>query len=78
MWLDNEDMARKFGQGELWDERWAEAQRAMAGTPEEFSRFLARNGITWVLAQGEGFARLCREAGLQGAARDGSVAVFRR
>lgn len=76
VWLDNEDMARKFGQGELWDGRWGEAQQAVRGGPEGFARFLERHGITWVLAQDESLARECASAGLSEAFRSGGVAVF--
>ena len=77
VYLDNGDMAHKFGQGPVWDLRLAEAQQAMRGAPEGFAAFLQRNGITWVMAQDEGLSRLCDTAGLTEAFRKGGVVVFR-
>lgn len=78
VWLDNEDMARKFGQGRMWDARLAMAQRAMAGPPQDFRSFLDRNGIGWVLAQDERLAEQSAKAGLRRAFQSGAVSVWGR
>ena len=78
VWLDNEDMARKFGQETMWDGRWAEAERAMGGPPSAFRSFLAARGIGWVIAQSPTLAQTARAAGLTEAFRSGGVAVFRQ
>lgn len=77
VWLDNEDMARKFGQRKLWEQRWAEAEKAMSGSAEELARFLQRHGISWLMAQEEHLAKQAQAAGLYEAFRSGHVAVFR-
>jgi len=76
VWLDNEDMARKFGQGPMWDERWHEAQQAMAGSPADFATFLRQNDIRWVLAQEPRLAALAGSAGCQEVFRSGQTAVL--
>lgn len=53
VWLDNEEMARKFGQGPLWDERWRELDKAWrTKNPAELREFLQRNHIRWVINNG--------------------------
>ena len=53
VWLDNEDMARKFGQGAIWDRRWQELDKAWHTTnPAELRQFLQRNHIRWVVNNG--------------------------
>lgn len=78
VWLDNEDMARKFGQGPLWDARLQVAQRAMSGPPQDFRSFLDRNGIEWVLAQDERLAGQSARAGLRRTFQSGPVSVWSR
>lgn len=75
-WLDNEDMARKFGQGPIWDQRWAEAERALKGSPQGFSAFLRRNGINWVIL-GYEEKRLVRAPGLQPALVEDGLGLYR-
>jgi hypothetical protein len=76
VWLDNEDMARKFGQGTMWDARWAEAQRAMQSAAA-FRRFVGEQRIGWVVAQTPELAALARAAGMTQDFRSGAVTVFR-
>ena len=75
VWLDNEDMARKFGQGPMWDRRWHDTQQAMA-SPEAFRRFLGENRIDWVIAQTPTTDALARAAGMTEDFHSGAVTVF--
>lgn len=73
IWLDNEDMARKFGQGAIWDARYAELQQAMNGGEGAAQRFLNRNDIRWVIAQG---GRRFERVGLTEVFGSGNVRVY--
>lgn len=73
LWLDNEDMARKFGQGEIWDARYAELQRAMNGGEGAVQRFLRKHDIRWVIAQG---GRRLETGGLTEVFGSGNVRVY--
>ncbi|MEN6641347.1 MAG: hypothetical protein ABFE08_02765 [Armatimonadia bacterium] len=73
IWLDNEDMARKFGQGELWDARYAELRRATDGGEAGMRRLLKEDDIRWIIAQG---GRRLESYGLSEVFREGEVRVY--
>ncbi|MBU0607113.1 MAG: hypothetical protein KKI08_04465, partial [Armatimonadetes bacterium] len=75
VWLDNEDMARKFGQGPMWDRRWHGTQQAMT-SPETFRRYLGESRIDWVIAQTPATVALARAAGMTENFHSGAVTVF--
>lgn len=52
LYLDNEDMAKKFGQGPIWDGRLREWQQAMK-SPAALSAFAKDNHIRWIMLQGK-------------------------
>lgn len=52
LWLDNEDMARKFGQGPMWDERLSQLQQALQAPPA-LRRFVQANRINWIVLEGQ-------------------------
>ena len=51
LYLDNEDMARKFGQGQMWDSRLAQVQRALRSAPA-LQQLMRESGIRWLVLQG--------------------------
>lgn len=54
IYLDNEDMARKFGQGEMWDQRYEQLSQALQSTDATTLRnFLTMNGIRWIMLEGD-------------------------
>jgi len=54
VWLDNRDMAYKFAQGSIWDERHAKLQRILVEPDAKQVRaFLAEEEIDWVYLQGD-------------------------
>jgi hypothetical protein len=76
VYLDNEDMARKFGQGPLWDNRRREVQDLLAEPRAEVVRQRLRQwGINWLLLQNDD--RLAAPLELPEVFRQGSVRVYR-
>lgn len=51
LYLDNEDMARKFGQGRIWDSRLAQVQAALQSAPA-VQQLVRAEGIRWLVLQG--------------------------
>lgn len=73
LYLDNEDMARKFGQGAIWDGRLAGMQLALKSAPA-LREFVRSEGIRWIVLQGTD--KLPEGATLAEVFRDGDVRVY--
>lgn len=73
LYLDNEDMARKFGQGRLWDGRLARVQAALKSA-QALQQLMRSEGIRWVVLQGTD--KLPEGANLREVFRDADVRVY--
>lgn len=80
VYLDNDDMSRKFALGTEWDRRWAELQPVLRSTtPGPVRDFLQRERVQWVLLeQAEPFAAALPLAGFREVFAEGNVRLYGR
>jgi hypothetical protein len=73
LYLDNEDMARKFGQGPQWDARLRDFQQAMKSA-SALTTFARSHRIRWIMLQGTD--KLPDGSNSKEVFRDGDVRVY--
>lgn len=80
VYLDNHDMAAKFGQGPIWQQREQALADVRAGhSPEAAEGFLRAQGVRWVLVEDDPrWADRLAAAGCRLMFRDGGCEVYER